>query len=243
MRITILVLSLLAAVLEGRAVGEPSSSPEELYAEGKTAYDRADYRAAIDRWQKSYVLSGENDLLFNIAQAYRLAGDCAIAILTYRQFITADPTVAQASLAENLIRELEPSCDTRYLKTPETPSPESSMQPHRGRHLKITGLVTGGIGVITLASGFLFGRRAETIGQEVTSTCAISCDWSVQRSRESAGRRSATIGYALDAIGGAALVAGALMYYFGQRESAITVAPISPQRDGRGATVSWNTSW
>lgn len=233
--------------LEARVTAAPSSSssvpsPEDLYTEGKTAYDHGDYAVAVDRWQKSYATSGESDLLFNIAQAHRLAGDCAIAILIYKQFIAADPTADQVPLATSLIHELEPRCDLKDLDAPKEIS-NKTITVRRSRALAIGGLATGSLGAIAVVSGLLFGQHARTIGREVTAACAINCNWPFQKEREAMGRRSATVGYALDVIGGATLVAGTLMYYFGQRERSITVTPISPRGDGHGATVSWNTAW
>jgi hypothetical protein len=55
---------------------DPTVRARELYLEGKRNYDLADYPRAIAAWKESYTLSGAPMLLFNIGQAYRLAGDC-----------------------------------------------------------------------------------------------------------------------------------------------------------------------
>jgi hypothetical protein len=59
-----------------------------LFDEGKRHFDIGDYTAAVASWKESYLLSGAPLLLFNIAQAYRLGGNCAQAnrfYLTYKR--------------------------------------------------------------------------------------------------------------------------------------------------------------
>jgi hypothetical protein len=100
--------------------------------------------------------------------------------------------------------------------------------------------MTGGAGVVLTATGLLFGRRASTLGDEVTNACSVSCDWAEQRSKDVAGRRYATIGYTLDVLGLAAIAGGAVMYFLGDRTSGVTVSPTS--HDG-GAVLSWRGRW
>lgn len=232
------------------ARADPSPAAEVLYAQGQIAYARADYVTAIDKWQGAYDLSGESALLFNLAQAYRLSGDCARAIETYRRFVIADPAAGTRALAEDLVRELTSTCVKRpeplvVVKPPTTPSVDAPTGKDRGtvpgQTLRIAGLVTGGAGAVSLAIGIAIGHHASRIGAEVTSACAVSCDWAVQRSKDTAGRRDATIGYALDAVGVATIAGGALMYYLGERT--ITVEPLSAQPGARGGIVAWSGAW
>src|SRR5712672_1848725 len=50
-----------------------------LYDEGKRHFDIGEYAQAIASWKQSYLRSSAPLLLFNIAQAYRLSGNCAQA--------------------------------------------------------------------------------------------------------------------------------------------------------------------
>lgn len=250
----LIIVALVA--LETTAVAQPSA--EDLYAEGQAAYDRTDYATAIARWQASYDLSGETALLFNLAQAKRLSGDCPGALATYRQFTAAaaaDSTSEQHKLAEDLTRELERKCPEQKpaavpqpvaVHTDHTDAPRSaerrseagSAQP--GRVWKIAGISTGGVGVVTLAIGLGLGYRGTSIGDEITSACRTNCDWEALQDKDARGRRYVEVGRVLDAIGVAAIASGAIFYYLGVRQEAITVAPT--QRDG-GAVVSWSGSW
>ena len=228
-----LIIGAIAA-LETTALAAPTA--ENLYNEGQAAYDHADYPTAIARWQTAYQLSGESGLLFNLAQARRLSGDCAGALSTYKRFVAIDPTADQHQLALDLARELEPSCGARPV---EQPLP-AQVNARPGQTLRIAGLVAGGAGVVSIGVGLLLGHHAQALGAEVTTACAVSCDWTVQKSKDAAGRRDASIGYALDVVGVAAIAGGAVMYYLGDRESPVTVAPRG--REG-GAVISWSGSW
>jgi hypothetical protein len=66
------------------------------------------------------------------------------------------------------------------------------------------------------------------------------CDWATQKSKDAAGRRDATIGYTLDALGIAAIGVAVALYYHGDHESTIAVAPRTQEH---GAAVSWSGSW
>jgi hypothetical protein len=58
----------------------------EAFEIGRAAYDRADYEAAAVAFEQSYASSHAPRLLFNIAQALRLAGKCQRALGFYQQY-------------------------------------------------------------------------------------------------------------------------------------------------------------
>jgi tetratricopeptide (TPR) repeat protein len=236
----LVALAVLAALEIAARADVPTA--ENLYDEGQTAYARADYATAIAKWQASYDLSGKSGLLFNLAQAQRLSGDCPRALVAYQKFVEADPdlTSEQHKLAEDFMHELEVTCQTVARTIAEPPIEVPKTRPTRGRELKIAGLVTSGAGATSIVIGLVLGHHAATLGDAVTNACSTSCDWSAQKSNDAAGRRDATIGYALDTIGAAAIAGGAIMYYLGDRERAFTISP--RPREG-GAVVSWSGSW
>ncbi len=239
MRITIIVATIV--VLCSAALAAPTA--EELYNAGQAAYDGHNYALAIDRWQEAYRLSKEPGLLFNVAQAYRLANDCENALSTYKHFIATDPTSERRHDADELVHELEGTCGSlpSHIVAPrpvETTRPLENTRP--GQQLKLAGLVIGGSGAVLLVSGLVLGKHASTLGGEVTSACATSCDWAIQNGKDAAGRRDAAIGYALDVAGVAGIAGGAIMYYLGDRAHAVTVSP--RPRDG-GAVFTWSGAW
>jgi hypothetical protein len=248
-KLTLLVIALTATTTV--ATADPTPSPEIYYAEGQAAYDRADYVTAIMKWEVSYDLSGESGLLFNLAQARRLSGDCRGALKTYKRFVAANRTAdEQRSLAEDLVRELESKCGgppppPPFIAAPQTAAPGQisadrlQYRGHSSRGLRIVGLATGGAGIAAIAGGLALDYHGSVLGDQITKACAVSCSWSAQSSTYAAGRRDAAIGYALDAVGAAAIVGGAVMYYLGVKQDVIG---ISRPSEG-GAVVSWGGSW
>lgn len=247
MKITLIVASIMLSVT---AAADPTA--EDLYTEGQGAFDRADYATAITRWRAAYEMSGEPSLLFDVAQAQRLSGDCPAALKTYEHFVAIDPdsTSEQHALAEDLSRELASKCvvepdpvpskQVARLNLVDTLSTSEHPEARPGRALRIGGLAAGGGGALALAIGLGLGHHGQTIADEVTRACATSCDWSAQEGKDAAGRSDVAVGRALDALGGAALVGGAVAYYFGYRESGVAIAPAS--REG-GAVVTWSGAW
>jgi hypothetical protein len=258
MKIVMLVVTIITIItLETASFAQPSA--EDLYAEGQAAYDRADYKAAAAKWQASYDLSKASELLFNLAQAKRLAGDCLGARATYRRFVTAgdvDPTSEQHKLAEDLARELEGQCPEQKSaavlppKIVNDPTLDDRLNLHAGRNdresehersgrtWKIAGIVTGGIGIVTIAVGLGLGHHGSSIGDEITAACATSCDWAALKDKDVRGRRAVAIGKTLDAVGVTAIAGGAVFYYLGIRQGTLTVAPARG-----GSVVSWSGSW
>ena len=253
MRIALLIVAIVS--LQNTAHAQPSA--ESLYTEGQAAYDHADYKTAVDKWQASYDLSKESGLLFNLAQAKRLAGDCVSAIATYRSFIATDTDQAseQHKLAKDLARELEATCPEQkpvMIPPPKlvaeptagadrNPVPDRPLNDSRsGRTWKIAGLVTGGVGVVTIALGLGLGHHGASLGDEVTAACATSCDWEVQKGKEARGKREVAIGKVLDGVGLATIAGGAIFYYLGVRQETLTVVPVT---SGNGGVISWSGSW
>ncbi|HEX3478321.1 MAG TPA: hypothetical protein VHT91_25045 [Kofleriaceae bacterium] len=88
---------LAVALALGRLAAAQPAAPDDgaqaaeaaaLYDEGKRHFDIGEYAQAIASWKQSYLRSSAPLLLFNIAQAYRLSGNCAQAnrfYLNYRR--------------------------------------------------------------------------------------------------------------------------------------------------------------
>ena len=236
----VVLITLVLAAFAAVARAQPRA--EDLFTQGQRAYDKADYATAIAKWQASYDLSKESALLFNVAQAQRLAGDCTNAIATYRRFTAVDPdlTSDQHKIADDFVKELAPTC-----KQPVEPRQQSRIQPlpqpaHPGHGLRIAGIAGGAVGLATVTTGLLLGYHGQTLGNEVTHACASSCDWAAQKGKDADGRRDVSIGRVLDIAGAVTIAGGAVMYYLGVRGDSLTVAPMTGER---GAVLSWSGSW
>ncbi|HXI61008.1 MAG TPA: tetratricopeptide repeat protein [Polyangia bacterium] len=101
-----------SAAAKGSQSTDPDGLPEarRLFREGQFLYDLGDYAASIDRFRKAYQLTKAPALLFNLAQANRLSGNCARALNLYRTFLRVDPQSPFAGEAQKQTIELAGRC-------------------------------------------------------------------------------------------------------------------------------------
>jgi tetratricopeptide (TPR) repeat protein len=222
------------------AVADPSPDAAQLYRGGQAAYDQARYDDALEAWQRSFDLSHAPGLLYNIAQAYRLRarpGDCTSARDHYQQFVALVPPSPQRELAEQYIRELGACTILGTVATHAIiPTANSNDDRLRTRELEVGAI--GVIGIGFLATGIALGHHASTLGDQVTTACSVSCDWSTEKSTDAAGHRDSSLGWTFGTLGAVILVGDAALYYFGIREHnvAINVAASS-------AAITWSGTW
>jgi hypothetical protein len=88
-RTLVCVLTLAAGLAAREARAQPKAEASARFAEGASKYDAADYLGAADKFKDAYASDPDPSYLFNIAQAYRFANDCADAADYYRRFLVA----------------------------------------------------------------------------------------------------------------------------------------------------------
>ncbi|HEY7374518.1 MAG TPA: tetratricopeptide repeat protein [Polyangia bacterium] len=81
-----------------------------LFAQGQIHYSLGEYRQAIAQFRRAYELTSAPGLLFNIAQAHRLDGDCKQALEVYRHFVRLAPESPYRGEADAQIAALMPRC-------------------------------------------------------------------------------------------------------------------------------------
>ena len=240
------VLALL--LVASTAAAQPNDA-ERLYTEGQKAYDDKRYDDALAAWEKAYELSHLPGLVFNLAQAHRLRGECTKAVEQYRKFIELDPSSSQRATAEALIKELEPCKDApppvvHHDVTPPPPPPKIVAPPiviadhvdvDRGHGKRVASVVVGIGGVVALGAGVFFGNRAQSIASEVNATCAAGCAWKDVESKDSDGRTAVTLQWVGYGVGAAALVTSGVLYYLGAHDHG-TVA-VTPHAGGASVSV------
>ena len=236
-------LVLVGALLVGRAAAADAPDAERLYTEGQTAYDDKRYDDAITAWQKSYDLSHLPALVFNLAQAQRLAGHCTKAVDSYQAFIKLDPASPQRADAESRLKEIQPCADlpvappTRVGPPPVTPVVQAP--PGNGKH--VASLVLAGAGVGLIVVGAVFGSQASSLATDVHDACTPHCDWTADlQAKESTGQRDTTLQYVMVGAGAAALITSGILWRLGSREHHVPVA-VTPRADG--AALSWSGTW
>ena len=104
-----LALSPAPAAAQKKKEDKEKKKQAKAYVDaGLAAYGGGDYDAAVDFYQRAYDLIPHPVLLFNIAQAHRLAGRTAEALDFYRRYLEADPKGRDADQARGFVKELEP---------------------------------------------------------------------------------------------------------------------------------------
>jgi tetratricopeptide (TPR) repeat protein len=204
---------------------EPNAEARRLYAEGKAEYAQGHYTEAIGLFERSYALSESAALLFNMAQAHRLAGPahCSDAVSLYKSYLLAEPNVENQKEVEERIAELG---DCSAQKAPETPAseapaaqrsvpaqvgPRREPPPEPRRPALPTGpvLVTGSGAALLVAGGVLYAR-AWSKHREAERRCPCYpgsyASWEVLTN----------VSYALLAVGGATLAGGVTWWVVGE---------------------------
>ncbi len=251
-----IVLAVIASAGARSAAANPTADAERYYNEGQTAYDAKRYDDAIAAWDKSYALSHLSALVYNLAQAHRLHGDCAEALDAYKRFIALDPKSPQRTSAEGFIRDLDPCPAPAGVVEPPPPPPTlpplppPSLPPSPPHHVavahastgeRVAGIVVAGVGVATAAVGGYFGAQAQSLASQVRAACASGCEYDTVKSKDQQGRSDETLQYVLYAAGGAAIVTGAIVFALGSRnhvETPVAVAPLPG-----GAALIWSHAW
>src|SRR4051812_45060422 len=89
------VLLCALLLMPGRAHAQltPAQKQEvrEHYDKAVRAYDIQKFGEAIEEYQKTYEISGDPAMLFNVAQAYRLNGQPQEAVFYYRRYLERSP--------------------------------------------------------------------------------------------------------------------------------------------------------
>ncbi|HMF39310.1 MAG TPA: tetratricopeptide repeat protein [Polyangia bacterium] len=118
-------LALMAAAGPARAQMTQAQKDEVKlhYQRATRAYDLQKYQEAIDEYQKAYEISGDPPMLYNIAQAYRLADQPAEAVRYYRRFLQRMPSARNREDVERKIADQEKLAEQKRKLEPVTPPP------------------------------------------------------------------------------------------------------------------------
>ena len=93
-----LVLAMLAA---GPAAADDGANARALFEQGVELYKTQKYEPAAQALAQSYKLDARPDVLFALAQAERMSGRCADAIVHYRALLVATTDLAIAKAVQN----------------------------------------------------------------------------------------------------------------------------------------------
>jgi tetratricopeptide (TPR) repeat protein len=224
----------------------------QLAERGRAAHNAGDYAAAVAAFKEAYVLAPSPGLLFNIAQAYRLAGNCDEAAWMYRRFLDTNPYGDQRQLAEQHLAMVE-KCGRGGLdisvpapKTDETKVPEPHIDlttsidhDNRGSNFKKAGIGVGIGGAVLLAGAGYFAYDAKSAQDTVDQTYKRGGKWADIADIDARGKRSAMIAAGLGIGGGLAVASGVVMFALGHHYEQAQSVAVTPTAHGAQVSLSW----
>ncbi|HEY6177065.1 MAG TPA: tetratricopeptide repeat protein, partial [Kofleriaceae bacterium] len=238
----ILAVAPIAAHGEDAATTIPAKA-RTLAERGRAAHDAGDYSGAIAAFIQAYVMAPSPALLFNLAQAYRLQGDCDDAALMYRRFLATNPEPEQRALAETHLASVERCMHKIALHIPIETAPDRSMVPAAAPVLTATtpavpavsrraqiekdvgvGLAIGG--GVSLAVAAYYAVQAHDASNDVAAAYARGDKWQQIAPIDDRGQSAATKAKLFGAGGAVGIVGGIVTYLLGRRDEGppVTVA-------------------
>ncbi len=129
MRTICALLLLLSAVLSARAVlADEKSLAREHFIKGTKSFDLGLYDEAIDELMTAYKAKDDPAILYNIAQAHRLAGHTAEALRFYRVYLVKVPHAPNRDDVEVKVAELQKAIEQQKKTQTELP-PDQVIKP------------------------------------------------------------------------------------------------------------------
>jgi tetratricopeptide (TPR) repeat protein len=237
----------LAAVLVGSApradAGCVPVLARQLSDRGRTLHELGDYEQAIAAFSRAYELAPTPALLFNLAQSYRLAGNCPRAALLYRRYLATDPESDARAVAERHLAVVDACAKHarapalgRALVAVDAPVAAGPLTVDRGRGERRVGLITVGGGGVLLAVAAYYAHEASAASDQVTNGYAHGGVGKQLAVIERQGRDASDRATGLAVTGGIVIAAGAILYLVGRHERRVT---ITPRAGGGDVALGW----
>ena len=217
MKRAIVIVSVLGLHWPRPAYADPPGNAElarEAYAAGKARYESKDYLGALSDFERSYALSRSTALLFDIAQAHRLAGrgHCAASRRYYRSYLELEPDAENSREVSDRLLEIQGCADAEEqasvvaaahpAPTPAPPPVTPAPAPPQRSAPHTAAVLTTGVGAALLLSGAVLYFRARQRFNEVKASCPCRegsfSDW----------QNLSNLSYGLLAVGGAGVAVG-----------------------------------
>lgn len=97
----------LGSLAGGKSEGDDLAEARRRFDKGQRLYDLRRYEDSIPEFESAYALSGDPVLLYNLAQAYRMAEKYPDALHYYRAYLKKVPSSPRTELVRKRIAELE----------------------------------------------------------------------------------------------------------------------------------------
>jgi tetratricopeptide (TPR) repeat protein len=244
------VIAALTSAAPARAVDDSERAEAvRAFQQANTHYDLGEYQEAIPFFRRAYEISRESALIFNIAQAYRLAGDCHRALESYGQFlrVTADAALRSAAEAhsENLRQtcgSAPPAAATSSTLAATVPPPPSQTWLRLGQAGLGIGLLTGAGAVALYAINGPRYQRWNTEDDRLRMRQATDPAEAFRRQQANDDlwrsiSRTDSLALGLAVTGAALTVAGGLVWWLSpRRERSVALAFTGT---GAAVTLRW----
>lgn len=120
-------------------------------------------------------------------------------------------------------------------------APDEPRDGGGGGTLKLAGLGSAGVGLALVATGVVFGMKAQSAQDDVETAVANGDVWTAELDQQDAdGRSAAKLSTITLGLGSAAVVTGGVLFYLGMRKGKTEASGVSlaPQVGPRGAALS-----
>jgi tetratricopeptide (TPR) repeat protein len=232
----------------------------KLADHGREMHKRGEYERAITAFKEAYVIAPSPGVLFNLAQSYRLQGNCDDAALMYRRYLATGPSAQAREIAEQHLATVERCVQKRalnipfdasmaYLEVLPPPGPEKVIQRDqrdiaRPSELKkdvgIGLTIGGGVALVTAA---YFGVRSYQASRDVERAYERGETWPTIKSIAERGENAELAAKIFGIGGGLAVVGGVTLWVLGRRDERAGHLAVTPTSKGRGAEVSYAWSF
>lgn len=113
MRIACIAIVMILTSVVARA--EPDAARKRRQAlehtqRGVAFYRLEKYADAIEEFEQAYLLHSSAQLLYNLGQAHRKAGNCQQALRFYKQYLAVEPAPPRAADVRKLLPSVQQAC-------------------------------------------------------------------------------------------------------------------------------------
>jgi tetratricopeptide (TPR) repeat protein len=244
----------IAARADNAWSGAVPAKARTLAERGRALHDAGNYAAAITAFTQAYVMAPSPALLFNLAQAYRLQGDCEDAELMYRRYLATNPSPEGRALAEMHLASVERCIHMLSLHIPVespsghivTPPPREKLAtaaagPAPSKKAQIEkdvgiGLALGGSAALAVA--VYYTVVAHNAAEDVAAAYARGAKWKDVAPTDERGKTASMRAKLLGAGGALGIAGGVVTYLIGRHSEQLPVT-VATTRHGVELGMSW----
>jgi hypothetical protein len=126
---TVVVLVLLLGCLARSGFAASGKDAKKIYEEATAAFGLGRYAEAAEKYEAAFAARPDPALLYNAAQAFRLAGNKARALELYRNYVRLFPDGSNANDARSHVAALKKDLEGPPPAAPVAPRPAPLVRP------------------------------------------------------------------------------------------------------------------